>query len=147
MRKILIATGNKEKFREITAELADMHFRFVSLKDVGLEKIEVDEPHATTWQNAIEKANFFAKKSGLLTFAEDTGLFINHLKGQPGIKSRRFAPTAVERNTKILEQLRGVADKKRGAYFETTGCLFDPHTNSLTTFHGKVNGLITKEIS
>lgn len=146
MQKILIATGNKEKFREITAELADMHFKFVSLKDVGLDKIEVEEPHDTTWQNALEKARFFAKKSGLLTLAEDTGLFINHLKGQPGIKSKRYAPTALERNTKILEQLKGVPEKKRSAYFETTGCLFDPQTGSFFTFNGRLDGLITDKI-
>ncbi len=146
MRKILIATTNKEKFKEITTELADMHFKFVGLKDVGLDKIELDEPHATTWQNAQEKAEFFAKKSGLLTFAEDTGLFISYLKGQPGIKSKRYAPTAKERNAKILEQLQGVPDKKRVAYFQTSGCLFDPQTQSFTTFNGRADGLIAKKV-
>ncbi len=144
MRKILIATTNKEKFKEITTELADMHFKFVGLKDVGLDKIELDEPHTTTWQNALEKAEFFAKKSGLLTFAEDTGLFIKELNGQPGIKSKRYAPTAKERIKKVLTQLSGVPDEKRTAYFQTTGCLFDPQTGSFTTFSGRVDGQIAK---
>ncbi len=147
MQKILIATGNKEKFKEITAELTDMHFEFVSLKDVGLDKIEVEEPYDTTWQNAVEKAKFFGKKSGLLTLAEDTGLFISHLKGLPGIKSKRYAPTAIERNTKILEQLKGVPDNKRSACFETTGCLFDPKTNNFYIFNGKIDGFIANKMS
>ena len=95
MRKILIATTNTGKFKEMSAELADLHFEFVNLKDVKLDKFDVDEPHATTWQNAWEKAMFFAKKSGLLTLAEDTGLFVDYLKGAPGVKSKRFGPTAV----------------------------------------------------
>ena len=145
MRKILIATSNTEKFTEIIAELDDLQFDFVNLKNLKLDKFEVDEPHDTTWQNALEKAKFFAKKSGLITIAEDTGLFIKYLNGEPGVKSKRYGATALEKIKKVLEKLNGVPDKKRGAYFETAGCVYNPHTNTFSIFFGKVKGLITKK--
>lgn len=146
MKKILIATSNAAKFEEIVAELTDLQFQFVNLKDLKLDKIEADEPHYTTWQNALGKAKFFAKKSGLITIAEDTGLFINYLKGEPGVKAKRYGATAGERIKKILEKLEGVPEKKRTAYFETAGCLYNPKTNSFSIFTGRTDGIITKEI-
>ncbi|MBP6858997.1 MAG: NUDIX domain-containing protein [Candidatus Magasanikbacteria bacterium] len=146
MQKILIATTNSGKLAEIMAELADLHFAFVSLKDLKLDKFEVEEPYTTTWQNALEKAKFFAKKSGLLTLAEDTGLFINALNGEPGIASKRLAPTAKERNSIILEKMRGFSGKKRGAYFETSGCLYNPNTNNFSIFTATAEGEITQQV-
>ena len=146
MRKILIATGNTGKFTEIIAELDDLQIEFVSLKDVKLDKFEVDEPHSTTWQNALEKAKFFAKKSNLTTIAEDTGLFVEHLNGAPGAKAKRYGATATERNKKLIAKLKGVPDKKRGAYFETAGCVYNPLTGNFSIFIGKAKGKIAKKI-
>lgn len=145
MQKILIATTNPGKFKEIMLEFSDLHFNFVSLKDLKLDKIELEEPHETTWQNALEKARFFAKKSGLLTITEDTGLFIDALNGEPGVKSKRLGATSTERIGKVLKLLEKISDKKRTAYFETAGCVYDPKNDSFSTFFGRVNGLISKE--
>lgn len=145
MKKILIATSNIGKFTEIKAELDDLQFEFVNLKDLKLDKFDVDEPHSTTWQNALEKAKFFAQKSGLITVAEDTGLFVKYLNGAPGVKAKRYGATAVERNEKLLKRLNGVPDKKRGAYFETAGCVYNPYTDSFSVFIGKVDGIIAKK--
>lgn len=147
MKKILIATTNIGKFTEMTAELADLHFQFINLKDAGLDKFEAEEPHAATWQNALEKAKFFGKKSGLLTIAEDTGLFVNYLKGAPSIKSKRYAPTAMERSQKILKMLKNAPKNKRTAYFESSGCIYDPRTENFSIFVGRVRGLISKTVS
>jgi len=147
MRKILIATSNIGKFKEIIAELDDLQLNFVSLKDLKLDKFEAEEPHSTTWQNALEKAKFFAKKSGLITIAEDTGLFVEYLNGAPGVKAKRYGATPTERNEKLLEKLRGVPDKKRGACFETAGCVYNPHTDSFSTFIGRSNGVIAKKFN
>lgn len=147
MRKILIATSNLGKFKEIVAELADLQFDFVNLKDLELDKFEVDEPHSTTWQNALDKAKFFAKKSKLLTIADDTGIFVEYLNGAPGVKTKRYGGATVKESIeKVLEELRGVPDKKRGAYFETAGCIYNPDTESFSIFTGKTNGTITKKI-
>lgn len=146
MKKILVATSNIGKFIEITAELTDLQFDFVNLKDAKLDKFDVDEQHATTWQNALEKARFFAKKSGLITISEDTGLFVDYLNGAPGIRSKRFGKTSTSRLKKLLSKLAGVPDKKRGAYFETAGCIYNPKTENFSIFIGKANGKIAQKI-
>ncbi len=146
MKKILVATSNIGKFTEITAELADLQFDFVNLKDLKLDKFEVDEPHSTTWQNALEKAKFFAKKSKLTTITEDTGLFVEYLNGATGVKAKRFGATATDRNKKLLARLKNVPDKKRGAYFETAGCIYNPVTDNFSIFIGKAKGVIAKKI-
>jgi len=146
VKKILIATTNPGKFKEITAELADLRFQFVNLKTLKLDKVEVEEPHNTTWQNALDKARFFAKKTGLITIAEDSGLFIDYLKGEPGVKSKRFGANALERNQRVLAELKGIPDKKRTAHFETTGCIYNPTTDSFSTFVGRVDGVISQII-
>jgi XTP/dITP diphosphohydrolase len=146
MKKILIATSNKSKFEQMMTELSDLHFKFVSLQDLKLDKIEVEEPYDNLWENALEKAKFFAKKTKLLTIAEDTGLFIDALGGKPGVKTKRYAPTAAERNKVVLEKLKNIPDQKRTAYFETAGCVYNPDTNSFSMFFGRVNGLIHTKI-
>lgn len=144
MKKILIATTNIGKFTEMAAELVDLNFKFVNLEDVGLEKFEVEEPHATTWQNALEKSKFFAQKSQLLTIAEDTGFFVSYLNGAPGVKAKRYGATALARNTKLLKRLKGVPEKKRRAYFESSGCIYDPRTENFSIFTGRAHGVIAK---
>ncbi len=146
MQKILIATGNIGKFTEIKTELTDLDFNFVNLKDIKLDKFEADEPHNTTWQNALEKAKFFAKKSGLMTIAEDTGFFVDHLNGTPGVKAKRYGATAKERNEKLLKNLKGIPNKNRSAYFETAGCIYDPHTENFSIFTGQAKGKVAEKI-
>ena len=146
MKEILIATSNIGKFTEITAELTDLQFNFVNLKDLNLDKFDVDEPHATTWQNALEKAKFFAKKSGLITISEDTGLFVDYLNGAPGVRSKRYGKTSTGRVKKLLSKLTGVPDNKRGAYFETAGCIYNPGTENFSIFIGNARGEIAKKI-
>ena len=147
MKKILVATTNTGKFTEITAELADLNFNFINLKNLGLDKFDVDEPYSTTWQNAMEKAKFFAKKSKHITIAEDTGLFVKYLNGAPGVKAKRYGATVKERNEKLLKKLKNAPQKKRGAYFESSGCIYDPHTENFSIFIGRAHGTIAKTIS
>ncbi len=142
---ILIATTNPGKFEEITSEFKDLPFTFVSLKDVKLDTIDLEEPYNTTWENALHKAKFFAQKSGLTTISEDTGLFIEGLKGAPGVKAKRFAPTPEEARKKVLDGLQGVPAKQRTAYFETAGVIADPEGLSVHIFTGRLNGLISEK--
>src|SRR3989338_6183815 len=120
MQKILIATKNQGKIVEITHEMDNLDFEFVSLNDVGLQDVELKEDYATTWENAVKKAKFFADKSGLMTIAEDSGLFIDYLNGEPGVATKRAAATPKERVKRIINLLKGVQKSKRGAYFETS---------------------------
>lgn len=145
MQKILIATTNQGKFNEIVSFFGDLKFKFVNLKDVGLDKIEADEPFETTWENALNKAKFYAKKSGLLTVAEDTAFYVKHLKGIPGVKAKRLAATPEERNFKILKLLKGVPKSKRQAYFETHACVYHPDNDVFAMFNGRADGIISDE--
>ncbi len=145
MRNILIATTNEGKFSEITAEFEDLPFKFLNLKNVGLGKVDLEENYKTSWENALHKARWFAKKTKLLTIAEDSGLFIKYLKGEPGVATKRAGATEEERIKKILGQLHGVPPIQRGAYFETSACLYDPHRDSFTIFRGRVNGRIAQK--
>lgn len=147
MKKILIATTNPGKFHEITSEFADLDFEFVNLHDVHLDREELDEPYLTTRENALHKAEYYAKKSKLLTIAEDTGLFIRALDGAPGVKTKRFGATTHERLQNTLKALKKIPASKRQAYFETHLCLFDPATNQCNFFKGTVNGLIASKLN
>ncbi len=146
MQKLLIATTNEGKFHEIVNLFSDLQFTFVNLKQVKLDKLDLEEPFDTTWENALHKAKFFAKKTGLLTIAEDTAFCVDFLKGLPGIKAKRFANTAQERNDKVLQALKNAPTKKRGAYFETHACLYNPNTDVFMVFPGKANGQIVEKI-
>lgn len=145
MQKILIATTNEGKFHEIVNFFSDLHFNFVNLKQVGLDKYDVDEPYDTTWENAIVKAKFYARKSGLLTISEDGAFYVDAMDGAPGIKAKRFGADAKERNTKILTALKNVPTKKRTARFELSACLYNPQNDSFSIFSGEVKGLISRK--
>lgn len=142
MQKILIATTNEGKFHEIVNLFSDLHFTFINLQEVKLNKIDLDEPFDTTWENALHKAKFFAKKTGLMTIADDTAFYVDFLKGQPGVKAKRWANTSQERSKKILEAVKNVPTKKRGAHFETHACLYNPSNDVFTIFPGRVDGEI-----
>lgn len=147
MKKILIATTNPGKFQEIVTEFGDLSFTFVNLKDVKIDSAELEEPYNTTWENAIHKARYFANKTGLITIAEDSGLFIKHLGGAPGVHVKRAAPTEKERVEKILKELKGVSMAKRGAAMLTHACIFDPSRDSFSVFEGRLDGKIAEKIT
>jgi XTP/dITP diphosphohydrolase len=117
--KLLVATTNRDKVREIRALLADVPVDLVALNDLA----PVDEPEETgeTFQeNARLKARYYAAHSGMLTVAEDSGLVIDALDGEPGVRSARFLrpdATYPERFDAILERLARHADRPRTARF------------------------------
>jgi len=142
---ILIATTNAGKFEEITSYFNDLKFVFKNLKDLDQDKEELEEPFSTTEENALHKARYYAMKTNFLTIAEDTGFFVNFLNGEPGVKAKRFAKTAQERNEKIISLLKNATNQERNAFFETSLCLYNPQNDCYTLFKGKVEGQITKE--
>jgi XTP/dITP diphosphohydrolase len=117
--KLLVATTNRDKVREIRALLADVPVHLVALNDLA----PVDEPEETgeTFQeNARLKARYYAAHSGMLTVAEDSGLVIDALDGEPGVRSARFLrpdATYPERFDALLERLARHADRPRTARF------------------------------
>jgi XTP/dITP diphosphohydrolase len=110
LEKLLLATGNKGKLREITALLQGLEVKILKPGDINLS-LQVDEVGQTYAENAARKALTFARASGLLTLADDSGLEVEALNGDPGIYSARFAPqkgaTDADRRKYLLQQLQG----------------------------------------
>lgn len=106
--KLLLATNNKGKRDEIQALLGDLDIELVTPADIGLS-LDVTEDGATYAENATLKAVAFARASGLASMADDSGLEVNALGGQPGLHSARYAPqpgaTDADRRAYLLENL------------------------------------------
>jgi XTP/dITP diphosphohydrolase len=116
--KLLIATTNPNKIREIRPLLAGVPFEIVTLADVDPIP-EPEETGATFWANARIKALAYAKGSGLFSVAEDSGLVIDAMNGEPGVFSARFLGAGTsypDRFTEIFQRLQG---RPRSARFVT----------------------------
>ena len=116
MRKILLATGNAGKIRELKEGLKGEGLELVSLLELD------DAPHFSEGgksygENAAGKALFYHRHYQMVTLAEDSGLEVDHLGGKPGVFSARFGSTSQQRNQKLLKLMEGVPHKKRGAAF------------------------------
>jgi XTP/dITP diphosphohydrolase len=150
MKKILVATTNPGKVAEIRAMLGG-DILWVGLSDFkGIGEIE--ENGATFAENARKKALGYAKATGLWTIADDSGLVIDALGGQPGVKSARFSGAKDKDRTlldhknmaKVLKLLEGVPKEKRTARFVCCLCLAGPERVLIET-EGALEGFIMEE--
>lgn len=137
MKKLLIATTNPGKLEEITRFLSDLPITLVSLKDVGITD-NVEETEKTFQENAILKAKFYCKKSGLPTIADDGGLEIDALGGEPGVKSHRWIHGDREDEdeeliTHAIQRLEGIPLEKRGAQLRAVIALAFPDGKVFTS--------------
>jgi len=117
--KLLLATTNPGKIREIRTVLRRLPVEVVGLNDV-LPGLEFEETGRTFIANARAKSLFYGRESGLLTLAEDSGLEVDALGGAPGVYSARFSsplPTDLKNNQKVLRLLKDVPAEERGARF------------------------------
>ncbi|MDP2685471.1 MAG: RdgB/HAM1 family non-canonical purine NTP pyrophosphatase [bacterium] len=140
IRKILIATSNIGKFNEMKSFLEDLPFQFLSINDLSEKYEDPEETEETLVGNAILKAKYYGEKTGLLSVADDGGLFLNVFDGWPGVKSARIAGSDEERVAKVLEKLLGVSD--RTAYFRVCLVVYDPETKDVFTTSGETLGEI-----
>jgi XTP/dITP diphosphohydrolase len=141
--RLLIATTNRDKVREIRSLLAEAPVDLVALSDVATVS-EPEETGETFQENARLKARYYAAHSGMLTVAEDSGLVIDALDGEPGVKSARFLrPDASypERFAAIFERLARHADRPRTARFVCALTVVDGSRIAFETT-GTVEGLI-----
>jgi len=119
MKKLLIATRNGGKLREYKELLSSFDFDLYTLKDFP-SYVEPPEEGATFEENALAKAQHAADTLNILTIADDSGLVVPALQGQPGIFSRRFAgPNATdgENKAKLIALLKTLQDSERSGYF------------------------------
>jgi XTP/dITP diphosphohydrolase len=147
MPRLLIATNNPGKVAELRDLLATSGWDLVTPADLGLT-LDVEENGATYEENARAKALAAMNASGLVSLADDSGLEIEALGGEPGVHSARFlGPDATypERFAEIQRRLAGLPRSQRNARFVAVIAIADSRTRQVRTVEGEVRGLIADE--
>lgn len=119
MKRLIFATGNKDKMREIREILADLPMEIVSMKEAGID-VEIVEDGNSFEANARIKAETICRATGELVLADDSGLEIDYLNKEPGIYSARYMGEDTSyhvKNANLIERLEGVPDEERTARF------------------------------
>ena len=143
--QLVLATANKGKFQEIAAILSDLRISFLSI-DSFLGYVPPVESGRTYAENASAKARAAARFAGMWALADDSGLEVDALGGQPGPHSSRFlgpAATDRDRNQRILELLEGIPVERRTASFQCAVALAGPGRELFLT-HGVCEGVIAQ---
>ncbi len=145
METIVLGSGNKHKIKELRATLAPLGIELKSSYDFsGLE--EVVEDATTLKGNALKKARYFSRQTGLPALSDDTGLEVAALNGRPGVYSARYAgdsATSEDNIKKLLGELSGLDLEERDAQFRTVIAMVSE--NGTHTFEGVCRGTILKE--
>ena len=149
MSKVVLATGNPGKVREMSALLAEFGLEVLPQSDFNI--VEADETGTTFIENAIIKAKHAAALTGLPAIADDSGLAVDALQGVPGIYSARYAGVdASDRDNllKLLDALKGVPAAQRTARFHCV-LVYMTHAEDPTPLvcHGTWDGVITEQPS
>ena len=142
--KLLIATHNKDKFEEISMFFVSLSMEIISLNDLGINTT-VDETGNTFEENAALKANVYSKESGLLTLADDSGLEVGFLGGEPGIYSARYAgenASDQDRISLLLRKLKHIPLNLRVCRFRCELAISLPD-GLVNIFTGECQGSIT----
>lgn len=135
MKKIIFATGNQDKMREIHEILADMDVEVVSMKEAGIHA-DIVENGSTFEENAVIKAKTICELTGEITLADDSGLEIDYLNKEPGIYSARYMGEDTSytiKNQNLLDRLNGVPKEQRTARFVCAIAAVLPDKETLVT--------------
>jgi len=148
-KKIVFATGNENKMKEIRMILSDLGMPILSMKEAGID-VDVVEDGSTFEENAMIKATEIAKHTeNCIVLADDSGLEIDYLNGEPGIYSARYlgVDTSYDiKNQILLDKLQGVPDEKRTARFVCAiAAAFPDGTTEVV--RGTIEGIIGYEIA
>uniref|UniRef100_UPI0036D975AB XTP/dITP diphosphatase n=1 Tax=Photorhabdus sp. RM322S TaxID=3342825 RepID=UPI0036D975AB len=147
MQKVVLATGNPGKVRELAQLLADFGLDIVAQTELGVDSAE--ETGLTFIENAILKARHAAQITGLPAIADDSGLSVDILGGAPGIYSARYAgesATDQQNLAKLLDTMKDIPDDQRQAQFNCV-LVYIRHAEDPTplVFHGRWPGIIAHE--
>ncbi len=149
---LLVATRSRGKQPEIRAILANIPYRCVFPDEVGIPELALEEQleDAGTFDgNAFRKAEYFAHKAKLPTVADDSGLEVFLLGGQPGVKSKRFAIASSDQdkanNEELLRRLAGAPRERRKARYRCCVAFLKTPDALPKTFEGTCNGYILEE--
>lgn len=142
--KIVAATNNKNKLREFKEILSPLGYQIVSLKDLGIE-IEVEETGKTFEENSMLKAKAILEATGMASLADDSGLEVDALGGEPGIYSARYCEGSdADRVAFLLDKMKDVPDGKRSARFVSAITLMFTD-GDVVTARGTCKGKIAHE--
>ena len=146
MRRLIFATGNEHKMVEIREILGELPVEILSMKDVGI-KADIVENGNTFEENALIKAKEVCKLAGEMVLADDSGLEIDYLNGEPGIYSARYMGEDTSyhiKNQNLIDSLEGVPDEKRTARFVCAIAAAFPDGRSFVV-RGTIEGIIGYE--
>lgn len=145
MKQVVIATKNKGKAEDFKAIFKPLGYEVVTMFDVA-PKMEIEETGTTFEENAIIKAETLSKALGQLVIADDSGLIVDALNGDPGVFSARYAGDHdnAANIIKVLKNLKGVPTEERTARFECCIAIAGPGYPT-TTFFGRCEGIIAEE--
>ncbi len=143
--KLLVGTGNPGKVREFCELLNGLPVELLTPVDIELD-IEVEETGDTLEENALIKAQAYANAGGLLTLADDSGLFVDALGGAPGVISARYgapdARTDEDRVNLLLRNLSDVPEGERNAAFRCVIVIAEPGVDTVRMAKGELRGII-----
>ena len=145
-QKIVFATGNEGKMREVRLILQDLGFPVLSMKEAGVS-LDIEENGTTFAENATIKARAVWEKTGGIVLADDSGLVVDYLGGEPGVYSARYLgeDTSYEiKNQAIIDRLADAKEEERTARFVSAIAAVLPDGSELVT-EGTVEGLIVHE--
>lgn len=146
MDKIIFATGNEGKMKEIRLLLDDLGMEILSLKEAGID-LEIQEDGEIFEENAVIKAKAVMNRTGALVLADDSGLEIDYLNGEPGVYSARYLGEDTSyriKNQNLIDRLEGVPKEKRTARFVCVIAAAFPDGRILTA-RGTIEGMIGYE--
>ncbi|MCI6429775.1 MAG: XTP/dITP diphosphatase [Oliverpabstia sp.] len=146
MKKIIFATGNAGKMKEIRNILSDLPVQVLSMKEVGIQT-DIVEDGKTFAENAVIKARAIMQLTGEVVLADDSGLEIDYLNKEPGIYSARYMGEDTSyriKNANLIQRLEGVPDEKRTARFVCAIAAAFPDGTVKTT-EGTIEGRIGYE--
>ncbi len=139
--RLLIATKNQGKVKELHEILRASPVELLSLNDLAKDIPEPEETGSTFLENAVLKATYYSKESGLPCIADDSGLAVDALDGRPGVYSARYVPgTDEDRCKKILQELAGATDRR--ARFVAVIAYADDQRQVVESFEGDCPGEI-----
>ena len=145
-RKLVFATGNEGKMKEIREILKELDLEICSLKEAGIQ-MDAEENGTTFEENALIKARAAAAHTDAIVMADDSGLEIDYLGGEPGVYSARYLGEDTSyriKNQNLIDRLEGVPDEKRTARFVCVIAAVLPDGRTLTS-RGTIEGIIGRE--
>lgn len=146
MKKLIFATGNEGKMKEIRMILGDLDYEILSMKEAGID-VDIVEDGETFEDNAKIKATTISKMANCVVLADDSGLEVDYMDKMPGVQSARWMGEDTSyriKNQKIIEHLTGVPDEKRTARFVCVIAAAFPD-GTVVTKRGTIEGIIGYE--